>query len=102
MTAGTDDRIDALSERVDGLRDDWQRGRLEDRDKMRRLFLVQSEASGAQIKLIAEGHAVLAAGQDRIIERIDRLERDLTSLIMTAYKDLDRRKQDKRPARSRR
>jgi hypothetical protein len=80
-------------------REEWKAGRVEDRDEMRNHFLMLAEDFRAQVKIIAEGHAVLLAGQERIIERIDKLEVDLTSLIMTAYRDLDRRKQDKRSAR---
>jgi hypothetical protein len=80
-------------------REEWKAGRVEDRDEMRRHFLMISEDFRTQVKIVAEGHAVLLAGQERVIERIDKLEVDLRSLIMTAYRDIDRRKQDKRTTR---
>jgi hypothetical protein len=61
-----------------------------------------SEDLRTQVQIIAEGHAVLIEGLNRLAERIDRLEHDLTNLIVAAFKDLDRRRQDKAPRPSRR
>ncbi len=112
-----EERLDATDIRFDGVaiqeefdrrvatlvaREEWKAGRLEDRAEMRRHFLMLSEDFRTQVQIIAEGHAVLIEGLNRLAERIDRLEHDLTSLIVTAFRDLDRRKQDKGPRRSRR
>jgi hypothetical protein len=98
----TPDDLEGLYARLSGMEERFQariatldvgiRGQIED---VRTLLKVQYEDFTAQVKLVAEGHMMLAEGQERIIERVDRLEHDLTSLIVTAYQELDRRKQDK-------
>lgn len=79
-------------------RDEFARARAADRDEMRRHFEIVTQHFQQQVGLIAEGHQMLADGQARILDRFDRLERDLGTTIKLAYGDLDRRIRKRRPS----
>jgi hypothetical protein len=60
-------------------------------EEIKRYFGVVAEGLRSEIRQVAEGHQVLADGQVRILDRIDRLERELGAMIKFSYAELDRR-----------
>src|SRR2546426_552406 len=79
-------------------KDEFEGARAADRDEMRRHFEIVTQHFQQQVGLIAEGHQMLVDGQARILDRFDRLERDLGTTIKLAYGDLDRRLRKRRPS----
>jgi hypothetical protein len=57
----------------------------------RRHFDVVGEGLRSQMQLLAEGHQVLVEGQERVLERVERLERELGAMIRISYAQLDDR-----------
>jgi tetrahydromethanopterin S-methyltransferase subunit G len=72
-------------------KDEFARTRAADREEMRRHFEIVTQHFQGQVGLVAEGHQMLADGQARILDRLDRLERDLGTTIKLAFGNLDRR-----------
>lgn len=62
-----------------------------DIEEIKRYFGVVAEGLRSEIRQVAEGHQVLVDGQARIMDRIDRLERELGAMIKFSYAELDRR-----------
>ena len=79
-------------------KDEFEGARAADRDEMRRHFEIVTQHFQQQVGLIAEGHQMFVDGQARILDRFDRLERDLGTTIKLAYGDLDRRLRKRRPS----
>ena len=71
--------------------DEFAQARTEDREEMRSHFEIVTRHFQQQVGLVAEGHQMLLDGQARILDRLDRLERDLGATIKLAFGDLDRR-----------
>ena len=57
----------------------------------RRHFDVVAEGLRGEIQQVAEGHQFLVDGQARIMDRMDRMERELGAMIRFSYAELDRR-----------
>ena len=71
-------------------KDEFALARVADREEMRRHFEIVTQQFQQVGRLIAEGHQMLVAGQARILDRLDRLERDLGATIKLAFGHLDR------------
>ena len=54
-------------------------------EEIKRHFGVIAEGLRSEIHQVAEGHQVLMDGQARIMDRIDRLERELGAMIKFSY-----------------
>jgi hypothetical protein len=63
----------------------------EQQAETRRHFEVVAEGLRADIRQVAEGHQVLVAGQARIMDRMEEMERELGAMIRFSYAELDRR-----------
>ena len=72
-------------------KDEFAQARAADREEMRRHFEIVTQGFEQQVRLIADGHQMLVDAQARLLDRFDRLERDLGATINLAFGDHDRR-----------
>jgi hypothetical protein len=70
----------------------------EEMDEIKRHFDIVAEGLGSRIAAVAEGHQVLAEGQDKLLQRmggleqrIDRLEGEIKAMLRLSFVELERR-----------
>lgn len=61
----------------------------EEMEEIKRYFGVVAEGLERKVQQVAEGHQILMNGQSRIMDRIDRLERELGAMIKFSYSELE-------------
>ena len=92
---GTETLLDSIDggEDVDELltKDHFERACAEYREGMRDHFAIVTQHFQRLVRVTAERHQALLDGQARIVDRLDRLERDLGATITLAFGNLDRR-----------
>lgn len=85
----TDQRFEGMDRRLDQMttKEEMRAQHAE----TRRHFEVVAEGLRGQVQLVAEGHQALVEGQERILSRVERMERELGAMIRISYAELDDR-----------